>query len=584
MKPSILAPAVADAFSNLRGVFWTIGLTSGVINLLALTGSLYMLQVYDRVLSSHSVPTLLALSALAIGLYAVQALLDIIRGRLLARIARRVDQRLTVPAHAAAIRMPLYGRGTGEALQTFRDVEAIRSFTGGQSLVALIDLPWFPLYLAFVFLLHPWLGWIATVGALVMVGLTLIAEWATHEVSRKASAAAVTRLSIAEANVRNAEVLQAMGFGPRAQDRFAKANASYLVLYQRMSDTLGMLGGISKGFRLVLQSAILGLGAYLTLAGELSGGAIIAASIATSRALAPIELAIANWKAFAGARQSMARLAAVIAAVPKPKYDPLPLPPPTHGVTLDAVTVPVPGTQRVVLNNISFALSAGQAVGIIGPSAAGKSTLARAMIGVWPLARGTVRLDGAALDRWSEESRGRHIGFLPQDVELFEGTIAENISRFDPDADPAAVLAASKVAQVNEMILGLPDGYETAVGDRGRFLSAGQRQRIALARALYGDPFLVVLDEPNSNLDADGEAALIRAIEHVKARGGIVVVIAHRPNVLAAVDLVGVIGGGRLTAFGPRDEVLRRAVKTPAPAAAGSTLALVSDNSARAEA
>jgi ABC-type protease/lipase transport system fused ATPase/permease subunit len=206
------------------------------------------------------------------------------------------------------------------------------------------------------------------------------------------------------------------------------------------------------------------------------------------------------------------------------------------------------------------------------------------MIGVWPLARGTVRLDGAALDRWSEESRGRHIGFLPQDVELFEGTIAENISRFDPDADPAAVLAASKVAQVNEMILGLPDGYETAVGDRGRFLSAGQRQRIALARALYGDPFLVVLDEPNSNLDADGEAALIRAIEHVKARGGIVVVIAHRPNVLAAVDLVGVIGGGKLTAFGPRDEVLRRAVKTPAPAAAGSTLALVSDNSVRAEA
>lgn len=584
MKPSILAPAVADAFSNLRGVFWTIGLTSGVINLLALTGSLYMLQVYDRVLSSHSVPTLLALSALAIGLYVVQALLDIIRGRLLARIARRVDQRLTVPAHTAAIRMPLYGRGTGEALQTFRDVEAIRSFTGGQSLVALIDLPWFPLYLAFVFLLHTWLGWIATAGALVMVGLTLLAEWTTHEVSRKASAAAVTRLSIAEANIRNAEVLHAMGFGRRAQDRFANANASYLVLFQRMSDRLGTLGGISKGFRLVLQSAILGLGAYLTLAGELSGGAIIAASIATSRALAPIELAIANWKAFAGARQSMARLAAVIAAVPQPKFDPLPLPPPTRGLTLDAVTVPVPGTQRIVLNNVSFALSAGQALGIIGPSAAGKSTLARAMIGVWPLARGTVRLDGAALDRWSEESLGCHIGFLPQDVELFEGTIAENISRFDPDADPAAILAASKVAQVNEMILGLPNGYETPVGDRGRFLSAGQRQRIALARALFGNPFLVVLDEPNSNLDADGEAALIRAIEHVKARGGIVVVIAHRPNVLAAVDLVGVIGGGQLTAFGPRDEVLRRAVKTPAPAAAGSTLALVSDNSVRAEA
>ena len=579
MKVRVLPPDLASAFANLKGALWTVGLASGVINLLALTGSFYMLQVYDRVLSSHSVPTLLALSALAFGLYAIQGVLDIIRGRLLTRIASRVDRRLTVPAHTAALRMPLYGRSTSEALQPLRDVEAIRSFVGGQCLVALIDLPWFPLYLAFVFLLHAWLGWVATIGAVILIGVALLTEWLTREISQQSSVASASRLAIAEANVRNAEVLCAMGFGRRALDRYAKANAAYLNPYQRMSDTLGSLGGISKVLRLILQSGILGLGAYLTLMGELSAGAIVAASIASSRALAPIEMAIANWKAFAAARLSHARLAAVIAAVPVPKDDPLPLPAPTRALILEGVTVPIPGTQRVVLNNVSFTLRAGQGVGIVGPSAAGKSTLARAMIGIWPLARGTVRIDGATLDRWSDEALGRHVGYLPQDVELFDGTIAENISRFEAGADPAAILAAANAAQVHDMILGLPQAYETPVGDRGRHLSAGQRQRIALARALYGEPFLVVLDEPNSNLDAEGEAALSQAIADVRARGGIAVVIAHRPAVLAAVDMLCVLGGGRTTAFGPREDVLRRAVKTQASAAPSAALALVSDNS-----
>jgi PrtD family type I secretion system ABC transporter len=578
MKSNALSPALATALAQLRGVFWTIVLLSGVINLLALTGAFYMLQVYNRVLASGSIPTLLALSALALGLFAIQGVLEIIRGQLLARIADRVDRRLSVPAHSAAIRMPLYGRSTSESLQPLRDVEAIRGFVGGQSLVALIDLPWFPLYLAFVFLLHVWLGWLATCGAVILIGLTLLTEQLTRERSKKASAAAVSRLAIAEANVRNAEVLRAMGFGRRALERFEAVNAAYLAPYLSLSDTLGVLGSISKILRMILQSAILGLGAYLALAGEVTAGAIIAASIASARALAPIELAIANWKVFAAARQSHSRLRAALLAVPTQNSEPLALPAPTQQLSIDSVTVPVPGKQRMVLNNVSFALRAGQGVGIIGPSAAGKSTLARAMIGVWPLARGAVRLDGAALDRWSEEALGRHIGYLPQDVELFDGTIAENISRFDVNNDPGAVIAASKCAQVHDMILALPEGYETPIGDRGSFLSAGQRQRIALARALYGEPFLVVLDEPNSNLDADGEAALIQAIERVRARGGIVAVVAHRPSVLAAVDMVAVIGGGKLTAFGLRDEVLRRAVKTPVETAPVATLSLVSDN------
>jgi PrtD family type I secretion system ABC transporter len=544
-----------------------------------LTGAFYMLQVYNRVLASGSVPTLLALSALALGLFTVQGVLDVVRGQLLVRIAGRVDRRLTVPAHAAAIRMPLYGRSTSESLQPLRDVEAIRGFVGGHSLVALIDLPWFPLYLAFVFLLHVWLGWLATFGAVILIGLTLLTEVLTRNMSTAASSAAVKRLAIAEANVRNAEVLRAMGFGRRALDRFEAANAAYLAPYMKLSDTLGVLGSISKTLRMILQSAILGLGAYLVLAGEVTAGAIIAASIASARALAPIELAIANWKVFAAARQSRTRLGAAIAAVPAPSFEPLPLPPPAAQLSLEGVTVPVPGKQHIVLNNITFALQAGQGVGIIGPSAAGKSTLARAMIGVWPLARGSVRLDGAALDRWSDDALGRHIGYLPQDVELFAGTIAENISRFAETPDPGAVIAACKAAQVHDMILRMPEGYETPIGDRGSFLSAGQRQRIALARALYLEPFLVVLDEPNSNLDAEGEAALTYAIHGVRARGGIVAVVAHRPSALAAVDMVAVIGGGKLTAFGPRDEVLSRAVKAPAAAAPVPMLSLVKDTS-----
>jgi ATP-binding cassette subfamily C protein len=333
-----------------------------------------------------------------------------------------------------------------------------------------------------------------------------------------------------------------------------------LAAQERLSDLTGGFAAVSRVIRLVLQSALLGLGAYLVIHGQMSAGAIIACSIAASRAYAPIEIAIANWKGFIAARQSAERLSTLLAGV-APQQVPLELPPPVESLRVENIDVAIPGTQRVVVKSVSFELKAGQALALIGQSAAGKSSLARAVVGVWGVGRGAVRLDGAAVDRWSVEQLGGYIGYLPQDVELFDGTIKENICRFDESASSKAVIDAARGAGVHEMILRMPDGYETQLGERGTALSAGQRQRIALARALYGAPFLVVLDEPNSNLDAEGEAALTKAISGVRARGGIVIVIAHRPGVLAAVDLVGVMDRGQLKALGPRDEVLRRAMQ-----------------------
>jgi ATP-binding cassette subfamily C protein len=355
-----------------------------------------------------------------------------------------------------------------------------------------------------------------------------------------------------------------MGFGHRAMRRFTEASAKHLKAQERLSDLTSGFSATSRVFRLVIQSALLGIGAYLTIRGEMTGGAIIASSIASSRAYAPIEVALANWKGFIAARQSATRLRQVFDGWPS-KEAPIELPPPTKSVSVENVAVTIPGTQRTVITGATFELKAGQALAVIGPSAAGKSSLARAMVGVWNPSRGSVRLDGAPLERWSNERIGDHIGYLPQDVELFEGTIKDNIARFEEDPDSKAVIEAAQAAGVHEMILRLPEGYETQLGDRGSALSAGQRQRIALARALYKKPFLVVLDEPNSNLDAEGEEALSKAIQSVRARGGIVTVIAHRPGVLAAVDLIAVVGNGQITAFGPRDEILQKAVKSSHP-------------------
>ena len=569
-RPGKAGLALPKALKRCGGVFLAIGAISGVVNLLALSGSFYMLQVYDRVLTSHSSPTLIALSVLVAGLYIFQSIIDLLRSQVLVRLGSGVNAIMMPAAHAAALELPLRGQSATSSLQSMRDVDAIRAFLAGQGLVALFDMPWIPVYLVFVYMLHPILGLLATGGMVVLIILTLMTEFMTQSLEVSVGKAASTRMALADANARNADVLRAMGFGDRASDRFLKASTEYLMLQARASDVVGGMSSLSKVFRMMMQSAMLGTGAYLTLMGEVTGGAIMASSICTGRATAPVELAISQWKSFVAARQSYARLKKTLGALsantPQTK-----LPPPKKSFTVENVALTAPGSQRLLVSGVTFQLEAGQGLGIIGPSGAGKSTLARALTGVWPLARGAVRLDGAALEQWQPSDLGAHMGYLPQDVSLFDGTIADNISRMDPEADSRAIITAAKAADVHQLILGLSDGYDTRLGVGGQALSGGQRQRIALARALYKSPFLVILDEPNSNLDAEGEAALTRAIHGIRERGGIAIVIAHRPSALAAVDKVAVLGGGQLAAFGPKDEVLGRVLapagaQGPAPA------------------
>lgn len=540
----------------------TVVIISGVVNLLALTGSFYMLQIYDRVLTSRSLPSLLALSILALVLYLFQGVLDVIRAQVLQRLASRVDRRLSTQAHDALMRLRQFAGTAAASGQPLRDAEAVRNYLSGPGPIALVDLPWMPLYVGFVFILHPMLGWVTLVGTVLLIGIALITEWLLRGPSDAMSRATRQRWQMAEASERNYEALSAMGFAHRFRKRFAEVSERQITANERLGDIVSGSGAVSRVFRLMLQSALLGFGAYLVIAGEMSAGAIIACSIAAARALAPVEQAIGSWRGLTAARQSAARLEAVLGTLPPPS-SPISLPAPTRSLSVEAATVQVPGTPVTALNAISFDVKAGSVLAVIGPSAAGKSTLARVLTGVWPLARGSVRLDDAALSSYPVEERGAHIGYLPQDMQLFDGTITDNIARFEERPDSKKVLAAAQAAGVHELVLRLSDGYETRIGEGGSQLSAGQRQRIALARALYGDPFLVVLDEPNSNLDADGEIALVNAIAGVKARGGIVVVVAHRPSVLTTADLVAVISGGHLTAFGPRDEILRKVLRQP---------------------
>jgi PrtD family type I secretion system ABC transporter len=553
---------VRAAAGVLRPIVGSLILLSGVVNVLALTGSFYMLQVYDRVLTSRSMPSLVALSLLAATLFLFQGGLEVVRGQILVRLASRLDRKLTPLAHGAVMRLRSIVGAQGNATQPIRDVDSIRAYLSGQGPVAILDMPWMPLYVAFVFVLHPILGWITLAGALFLITVTVLTERLIRAPSETALAASKQRWAVVEASDRNAEVLQAMGFGHLFTRRLEVANTQHIDANERLSDITGGFSTVSRVFRLMLQAGLLGVGAYLTIKGEMTAGAIIACSIAASRALAPIEVAIGNWRGLTAARKARDRLDAVFNKLPGASQ-PLALPPPVRSLKVDSISVTVPGTQTMTLRGVGFELSAGTVLAVIGPSAAGKSTLARALTGVWPVSRGVIRLDGAALSSWSAEDLGRHIGYLPQDVQLFDGTITENISRFQERPDSQRVIAASMAADVHEMVLRLPNGYETRVGDGGSQLSAGQRQRIALARALFGDPFVIVLDEPNSNLDAEGEKALVDAILQVKARGGIVVVVAHRPTVLSAADKVAAVSGGQLAAFGPRDEVLRKVLRQP---------------------
>jgi PrtD family type I secretion system ABC transporter len=534
---------------------------SGIINILALTGAFYMLQIYDRALTSGSIPTLIWLSVIAVGLYLFQGLFDILRSQMLVRFGSNVDRQIAPLVHRVVIDMPRFGYSSAEASERGRDVDTVRGFLSGAGPVALFDLPWIPVYLVFVWLLHPMLGMLTLGGAAFLACLTLAAELLSRRHAKEMTRAAIQRNNVSDNHVRNGDILYSMGMTDRAIDRFESANRRHLDTQTATSDIAGTFAGISKVLRMMLQSATLGLGAYLTIQGEMSAGAIIASSIVTGRALAPVDQAIAQWKGVISARRSWSRIKDTLAVLDRPstQFD---LPSPSEGLVVEGMTTVAPTTGTVLLSDVSFQLAAGQALALIGPSGGGKTTLARSLLGIWPLLRGSVRIDGADLKQWPTRFFTENVGYLPQEVALLDGSVADNIARFDPDADAKMIFRAARAAGIHDLIVRLPNGYQTQIGPSGQSLSAGQRQRIALARALYGDPFLVVLDEPNSNLDAEGEEALMKAIVKVRERNGIVVIVAHRPSALQAVDMVGVVQGGKLVSFGPKEEVIKVAANT----------------------
>ena len=550
-----------DALAASRSSLITVGWLSAIINVLLLGGPIYMLLIYDSVMPSGSTATLFGLLAMIVMVYVFQGLFDLLRIRILGDVAAALDARMTGRVHRAIAWLTLKtGEEGDDGLTPMRDLDSIRSFLSSPGPGALMDLPWLLLFIGLLTILHVWLGVTALVGALVLISLTFLNDRLTRKPSEEASRARAWRAKLANDNRRHVEVIRALGMGERMYDHWHRANAGLHAADDAVTRTGSLISGISRIFRLFLQSLVLSVGALLYLAGEASGGIVFAASILAARALAPIDQAIAHWGAFTAARQGWARLDALFGVAPEDEAQVTQLPAPTKNLRVEALAMIPPGMNAPVIQAVDFALEAGDALGIIGPSAAGKTTLSRALVGVWAPAQGSVRLDGASLDQWDPDDLGRHLGYLPQHVELFDGTIAQNIARFDPQPTSEAVISAAQMAGVHEMILGFANGYDTQVGAGGIQLSAGQRQRIGLARALYGDPFLVVLDEPNSNLDSEGETALDHAVSAARKRGAIVALVAHRPSALRQVNKVLVLKDGRVAAFGERDEVLARMV------------------------
>lgn len=543
---------------------------SGVVNLLTLSGSLYMLQVYDRVIPSHDVATLVGLSAIVVFAYLLQGYFDALRGRMLARIGALFDIKLQPQIHFALVSLPLRGTKPALAQQPLRDLDQVRAFLSGAGPTAFLDMPWIPLFLIALFLFHSAIGVIATLGAMAIIAMTLLTEWQSRSASKVSTEGNAQRQVLADALRQNADVIRALGMTGRLAERWSLANEHYIQHNTRLADVHANLSAAAKVLRFALQSAVLGVGAYLVVMEQASGGIMIASSIMMGRALAPVEVALANWKQLVAAREGMNRLRAVLKVTAPAAAPAINLQRPYRSLVVENLSVVVPGTQKTVVSQVSFGLRAGTGLALLGASAAGKSSLAKALVGVWPPATGTVRLDGAAIDRWNSDDLGRHIGYLPQDAALFDGSVATNIARFDEAATSEAILEAAQVAGAHEMILRLPDGYDTRIGERGTSLSAGQRQRIGLARAVFGRPFLIVLDEPNANLDAEGENALVNAIETLRRQNSIVIVVSHRSNALAALDMTMVIYDGRSIAFGPREEVFARVARStvrsaPAP-------------------
>jgi ATP-binding cassette subfamily C protein len=563
VKPAIRSE-LSVALAACRSAFIASAVFSGMSNILMLTGAIFMLEIYDRVLPSHSVPTLVALIIIATALYGALGILDLIRSRILGRVGAGLDDAISDRVYDAFVGLPLKAGNRGNAVQSLRHLDSLRAFLSGMGPIAMFDLPWIPLYLAVCFAFHTMIGLTALVGAIILCALTVLTEIYTRDSSKQAVGLGVSRNNLAETSRRNAEALVAMGMTRRLASRWRETNRKFIATQQKASDVASGFASTSKVLRMVLQSAVLAVGAYLVINQQATAGIIIAGSILSARALAPVDLAIANWKGFVAARQSWQALNQLLTLFPV-QTERMALEPPEKSLSVDFAAVAPPGIQRLAANNIKFVLNAGDGLGIIGPSGSGKSSLARLLVGVWQPARGKVCLDGASLDQWSPEALGSHVGYLPQDVELLTGNIAENIARFQPNASSHTIIAAAKAAGVHELIVSMPEGYTTQIGEQGTALSAGQAQRIALARALYGDPFLVVLDEPNSNLDAEGDEALTRAILGIKERKGIVVVIAHRPSAISGLNFILAMNQGQQIEFGPKEEVLAKVIKRPAP-------------------
>jgi ATP-binding cassette subfamily C protein len=549
-----------DARRKSRALFWAVGLFSVFVNLLMLTGPLYMLQVYDRVLGSRSEETLLALSILVAFLFIIMGLLDYARGRILARIGARFQSELDGRVFSAVLRASARGFGANLTNSALRDLEAVQRLLSSPVLSAIFDIPWTPVFIAGIFMFHPWLGILAVCGGAFLVLITILNQIMTRKPVLESTTAAQFADRMADQLRSESELVQSLGMRGAVFQRWEQAREKALAANIHASDSGGGFAVLTKTFRMFLQSAMLGLGAYLVLQNQLTAGAMIAGSILMGRALAPIEQAIGQWALVQRASKGWENLTALLSEVPveQPRTA---LPRPRAVLLAEQVTVVPPGQQQASLRMVSFVLNPGQAMGVIGPSGAGKTTLARAITGVWRAAGGKIRLDGASLDQYDPDVLGQHIGYLPQRVQLFDGTIAENIARLSLQPDDAAVVKAAQKAAAHEMILAFPDGYDTRVSANGGRLSGGQLQRIGLARAMYGDPVILVLDEPNSNLDNEGSQALNVAIKQMKADGGAVLIMAHRPAAIQECDLLMVLEGGARKAFGPKDDILREMVK-----------------------
>lgn len=551
---------LVEALGLCKGAFFSAASFSLVINILQLVPTIYMLQVFDRVVPTGNLNTLGLMTLVLMVLFVTQGVLEWVRSQILVRVSTRLEVMLNERLFKVAYKLALYSNGQRASTQPLDDLTGLRQFLTGSGLFAFFDAPWVPIYLAVMFLFHPWYGWVGVATAILLILIAYIQEKSTNTLLNDANNLAMVGRNLVNKNLRNAEVIDSMGMLPNIQDRWLNSMDKVLALQAIASSRAGVINAFSKLTRMSSQSLILAVGAYLVIGNEISSGLMMAGSILLGRALAPIDMVIGSWKGFISARGQFKRLNDLLTQMPA-EHQKMSLPDPQGAFKLELATVIPPGAKTPVIKDISMSIVKGDVLGIIGPSGAGKSTFARALLGIWPTSSGRIRLDGAEIYTMNRDELGPFIGYLPQDIELFEGTISENIARFGKVV-PEKVVEAARMADVHELILCLPDGYDTYIGANGINLSGGQRQRIGLARALYGNPVVVVLDEPNSNLDEQGELALARAIQRLKAKQTTVIVITHRNNVLANVDKLLVLKEGQLSVYGPRDQVLAHLQKT----------------------